>query len=101
MKQAQEEPKEMQGGKSAQTLGRSAHGRLREMILTGELPAGTRLQEMAFAQRLGVSRTPVREAIALLISEGKPDSIAAVYQVRVPDPSSRRSDTSTVVAATG
>lgn len=70
MKQAQEEPKEMQGGKSAQTLGRSAHGRLREMILTGELPAGTRLQEMAFAQRLGVSRTPVREAIALLISEG-------------------------------
>lgn len=59
-----------QGEKITQTLGQSAHERLREMILGGELSAGTRLQEKTFADRLGVSRTPVREAIALLISEG-------------------------------
>ncbi|MBK6465543.1 MAG: GntR family transcriptional regulator [Rhodobacter sp.] len=57
-------------GKSALTLGQSAHERLREKILSGELPAGTRLQEKTYADRLGVSRTPVREAIASLISEG-------------------------------
>ncbi len=60
----------MQPEKNVQTLGQSAHERLREMILSGELPAGTRLQEKTYADRLGVSRTPVREAIAQLISEG-------------------------------
>ncbi|MEY8840780.1 GntR family transcriptional regulator [Cribrihabitans sp. XS_ASV171] len=44
--------------------------RLRDMILSGELSAGTHLQERAFAERLGVSRTPVREAISRLINEG-------------------------------
>jgi DNA-binding GntR family transcriptional regulator len=53
-----------------QTLGHSVHERLREMILAGELPAGTPLQEKVFAERLGVSRTPVREAVAKLTSEG-------------------------------
>ena len=54
----------------AQTLGHSVHERLRAMILAGELPAGTPLQEKVFAERLGVSRTPVREALARLTSEG-------------------------------
>src|SRR6056297_250503 len=40
------------------------------MILRGELPSGTQLQERAFAEKLGVSRTPVREAIARLMNEG-------------------------------
>ncbi|MBC00383.1 MAG: GntR family transcriptional regulator [Rhodobacteraceae bacterium] len=53
-----------------QTLAESTHDRLRQMIVSGELPAGTRLQEKPFADRLGVSRTPVREAIARLVSEG-------------------------------
>ncbi|MFC3613420.1 GntR family transcriptional regulator [Lutimaribacter marinistellae] len=44
--------------------------KLRDMILSGELAAGTHLQERAFAERLGVSRTPVREAISRLITEG-------------------------------
>lgn len=44
--------------------------RLREMILSGELPAGTHLQERSFAERLGVSRTPIRAAISQLITEG-------------------------------
>jgi DNA-binding GntR family transcriptional regulator len=55
---------------TAKTLGQSVHGQLRGMILAGELPSGTPLQEMVFAERLGVSRTPVREAVAKLISEG-------------------------------
>ena len=36
---------------------------LRQKILKGELKPGERLIEVALAQRLGVSRTPVREAI--------------------------------------
>lgn len=55
---------------STPTLGQSAYDRLREMILRGELRAGTRLQEKHYADLLGVSRTPVREAIARLVSEG-------------------------------
>jgi DNA-binding GntR family transcriptional regulator len=55
---------------TAQTLGQSVHDRLKAMILAGELPAGTPLQEKLFAERLGVSRTPVREAVAKLTSEG-------------------------------
>ena len=54
----------------AHTLGQSAYSRLREMILSGALPAGTRLQELTLAARLGVSRTPVREAIGRLHAEG-------------------------------
>ena len=53
-----------------QTLGQSVHDRLRGMILAGELPSGTPLQEKLFAEKLGLSRTPVREAVAKLTSEG-------------------------------
>lgn len=43
---------------------------LRETILSGELAAGTRLGETELADRLGVSRTPVREALSRLAAEG-------------------------------
>ncbi len=43
---------------------------LRQAILTGELKPGERLMEIQLAQRLGVSRTPVREAIRKLELEG-------------------------------
>ena len=36
---------------------------LRQAILTGEFLPGERLMEVTLADRLGVSRTPVREAI--------------------------------------
>jgi DNA-binding GntR family transcriptional regulator len=39
---------------------------LAEAILTGDIPAGTRLDEHSLAQRFGVSRTPVREALKRL-----------------------------------
>lgn len=44
--------------------------RLKAEILDGQLPGGTRLNEATLAQRLAISRTPLREAIARLISEG-------------------------------
>ncbi|WP_326834291.1 GntR family transcriptional regulator [Amycolatopsis rhabdoformis] len=43
---------------------------LRELILRGEFPAGARLGEVELAVRLGVSRTPVREALTRLAAEG-------------------------------
>lgn len=43
---------------------------LRNAILKGEIQPGERLMEIQLAQRLGVSRTPVREAIRKLELEG-------------------------------
>ena len=43
---------------------------LRQAILKGELEPGERLMEMQLAEKLGVSRTPIREAIRKLDSEG-------------------------------
>lgn len=43
---------------------------LRQSILTGELKPGERLMEIHLADKLGVSRTPIREAIRKLELEG-------------------------------
>ena len=43
---------------------------LRKAILTGQLKPGERLMEVHLANRLGVSRTPIREAIRKLELEG-------------------------------
>jgi len=40
------------------------------MTVTFELPPGERLVESRLAERLGVSKTPVREAIGLLEADG-------------------------------
>ncbi len=42
---------------------------LREMIMNLELPPGTRLKDVDLAKRLGVSNTPVREAIRWLAAD--------------------------------
>ncbi|MBN9496580.1 MAG: GntR family transcriptional regulator [Alphaproteobacteria bacterium] len=52
------------------TLPAKAVDALRQMILDGELPPGARLSERALGERLGVSRTPLREALRMLASEG-------------------------------
>jgi GntR family transcriptional regulator of vanillate catabolism len=44
--------------------------RLREMILRGELMPGERITEIDIARRLGVSRTPIRQALPALAQEG-------------------------------
>lgn len=49
---------------------RATYETLRDMIGAFELPPGERLVEKDLAARLGVSKTPVREALALLEADG-------------------------------
>ena len=62
---------------------------LRKAILRGESKPGERLMEIALANRLGVSRTPVREAIRMLEQEGLvimiPRKGAQVAQITMKD----------------
>src|SRR5215210_2724464 len=44
--------------------------RLRDMIVHGELEAGAKLNERVLCESLGTSRTPLREALKYLASEG-------------------------------
>lgn len=44
--------------------------RVREMLLEGEIPPGARIPERELCARLGISRTPLREALKVLGSEG-------------------------------
>jgi DNA-binding GntR family transcriptional regulator len=44
--------------------------RLRELILSGELEPKARIAELELCERFGTSRTPLREAIKILSSEG-------------------------------
>jgi DNA-binding GntR family transcriptional regulator len=46
------------------------HEAILERIVAGELAPGTRLRQEALADELGVSRTPLREALVRLASEG-------------------------------
>jgi DNA-binding GntR family transcriptional regulator len=55
-------------GKGARPVG--ALERLRGLILTGEYGPEERLIEEQLAERLGVSRTPVRQALTMLEAEG-------------------------------
>ena len=47
-----------------------AHDRMREAILSGELPAGQVISQVDLAKKLGVGRTPLREALRTLQEEG-------------------------------
>ncbi len=58
---------------TAPTVGTSAervYAELRSAILRGEYAPGERLRTAAIAERLGTSRTPVREALVLLEGDG-------------------------------
>lgn len=60
---------------------------LRQMILEGELPPGIRVPEGEICEQFGVSRTPLREALKVLASEGlivlMPNRGSMVSKVRV------------------
>src|SRR5262249_14860936 len=60
-------PSQPAGGK---TLKEATYAALKAMILIGELAPGSRLTESALAQRLKVSRTPLREALNRLERDG-------------------------------
>lgn len=47
-----------------------AYNDLREVIIWGQLPPGSRISERSIADRLGLSRTPVRSALHRLQQEG-------------------------------
>jgi DNA-binding GntR family transcriptional regulator len=55
---------------AGESLQRQAYDRLEEMIVTMELPAGAAVSEATLAKQLGMSRTPVREALQRLAREG-------------------------------
>lgn len=58
-----------------QPLPRRVHATLRSRLLDGTLLPGTRLDYKQLAQELGVSTTPVREAVTQLASEGFVDLV--------------------------
>jgi DNA-binding GntR family transcriptional regulator len=70
---------------SRRTLAEEVYRKLKELIVTSEFLPGTPLQEIALSERLQVSRTPVREALRILESEGlveiQPHRGARVAQV--------------------
>ena len=51
-------------------LGEQVYDAVRSQLRSGAIVAGQALQEVQLAEQLGVSRTPVREALARLASEG-------------------------------
>ena len=55
---------------STPTAAERAYQEVRQRILDGRLPAGRRLKELDLARELGISRTPVREALSRLNVEG-------------------------------
>jgi len=54
----------------SQTLADKVFAQLEEAIIEGKIPAGTRLIETELAEKFGVSRPPVREAIQRLAANG-------------------------------
>lgn len=80
------------GGPSAST-----YARLKQAILSGEIPEGENLVESALAERFEVSRTPVREALTRLEHDGlverrdrglevrsrSPEEILDIYETRI------------------
>ena len=53
-----------------QTVNQRAYERLCELILSGRVRFGERLDERILAERMKISRTPIREAIGRLATEG-------------------------------
>lgn len=71
---------------------------LKEMIISGEIKAGTKIIELEYAKKFEVSRTPIREALRMLELEGLVDNsekggvtvkfvskedIRQVYEIRI------------------
>ena len=60
----------MIGNGEPRPLTRQVADRIRDMIIQDELKAGERIRERDLAERLSVSRTPMRESLKILESEG-------------------------------
>src|SRR5579871_6440709 len=55
---------------SFRPLRHDAYDALREAILLGQLPPGTRIVEAEIARQMGISRGPIREAVRQLEQDG-------------------------------
>lgn len=76
--------KDLELGDAGGSQAVKAQLRLRELILAGDLPAGSRIAELAIVERLGVSRTPIRAALMRLEQEGLLQALpGGGYAVRV------------------
>ena len=60
----------MGGSISRRYLHDEVADRLRELIIAGEIAPKARVNELELSQRFGISRTPLREAIKILATEG-------------------------------
>ena len=73
----------------ASSMGLRVYAELRERILEGELAPGARLHQEGLSEELGVSRTPLREALGRLAADGLVDLLpnrgARVADVRPQD----------------
>ncbi len=58
------------GGVPARQSAEYVYRRVREAILNGELPPGETMSQVVLAEEMGVSRTPLREALRMLQGEG-------------------------------
>ncbi len=63
-------PRQGRATNTSATLKERAHSRLRTEILEGKIPQGADLREADLSRRLGISRTPLREALSRLAEEG-------------------------------
>src|ERR1700738_5613575 len=67
----------------AQTTSERIPAHLRDAILSGEIPPGSRIRQEEIAERLGTSRLPVREALRMVEPEGL-TQLEANKSARVP-----------------
>jgi DNA-binding GntR family transcriptional regulator len=58
------------GQRQKSSLSQSVYATLKELISTGALSPGSRVREIELAERLEVSRTPIREALRRLETDG-------------------------------
>ena len=64
---------------SRRLLSEEVFHRLRDSIVRGELAPGEKVKDAELAERLGLSRTPVREALARLVESGLVEAKPGVY----------------------
>jgi DNA-binding GntR family transcriptional regulator len=81
------------------SLAEQAYAALLDAIVGGALPPGERLRDTELAEQLGVSRTPVREALRRLEDEGLVETGRHAYTRVAPVEPDRIADAFPVVAA--
>jgi DNA-binding GntR family transcriptional regulator len=64
---------EVREGSGAESLHEKLVSQLRDLIVEGEIEPGARISERLLCERFGVSRTPLREVLKVLASEGLVD----------------------------